>query len=317
MKIQATEVIWFNGDFVPWNEAKVHVLSHALHYASSVFEGLRAYSTPRGPAIVCLAGHVRRLQRSCQLLAMPLEYSDETLCAAIRETVLRSGHQSCYIRPVVFRGYSVLGVDPTGCPIETAIATWPHGSHFGDEARAEGIDCGFSSWRRIAPDTLPVMAKSAANYVNSQLALLEAHKHGYHDAILLDVDGYACESHGANLFLVLEGTLYTPPLGQSVLGGVTRACVLSLAQDLGMRVREQRLAREMVATADEVFLSGTAAEVTPVRSIDGIPLSGGARGPLTERLQSEYLGIVKGEIPDRHGWLSYVTDKRGTPARRS
>ena len=309
MKLEKSEVIWKNGELVPWDEARVHVIGHALSSASSGFEGLRAYETPRGTAEEYLEDHIRRLERSCRLLDIPLEYSRDALCAAVRETVRRNGHKSCYIRPFVLRGYGALGVDPTRCPVEVVIATWPHGSHFGDEAREQGIDCGFSSWRRVAQDTLPAMAKSAGNYVNSQLAIMEARRHGYHDAIVLDVAGYAAEGHGANLFVVHGETLFTPPQGHSVLSGVTRRCVLALARDFDLTVREQRIAREMVSTADEVFLTGTAAEITPVRSVDKRPIGEGTRGPLTEKLQAEYLGLVRGQLDDRHGWLSYVDRK--------
>jgi len=306
VNLEKSEVIWMNGEFIPWDKAQVHVLTHALHYATSVFEGMRAYATPRGAAIVRLADHVRRLEHSCRLLYMPLEYSGVELGEAIRATVKKNHFKSCYIRPLVFRGYSALGVDPSRCPVEVVIATFAHGAHFGDEAREQGIDCCFSSWRRVAPDTLPVMAKASGNYTNSALAILEAKRHGYHDAILLDVDGYAAESHGANMFVVHGETLYTPPLGHSVLSGITRRCVLALANDTKLTVVEQRLAREMVVTADEVFLTGTAAEITPVRSLEQRPVGSGGRGPITKELQAQYLGIVRGELEDRHGWLTLV-----------
>jgi branched-chain amino acid aminotransferase len=306
VQLDRSGVIWFNGRLVPWDEARVHVLSHALHYASSVFEGIRAYTTPRGVAIVCLKEHVERLLRSCKLAELPLAHSREVLTTAILTTVRENRQGECYIRPLVFRGLGVLGVDPTDCPVDVAIATWPYGPHFGAAARAEGIDVGVSSWRRMAPDTLPAMVKAAANYFNSQLAVMEARRHGYHDAILLDVDGFACEAHGSNLFVALDGTLYTPPMGESILGGITRRCAMTLARELGLDVREQRIAREMLTTADEVFLSGTAAEITPVRSVDGKPIGNGARGPTTAKLQSEYLRLVRGEVPDRHGWLTHI-----------
>ena len=308
MKLEKSDVIWFNGEFVAWDEARIHVLSHGLHYASSVFEGLRAYGTPGGPAIVGLEAHVRRLVKSCALVEMPLPYSEEQLTKAICETVSRNGMtDGCYVRPIVFRGYEELGVDPRGCPVECAIAVWPHGSHFGAEALELGITAAVSSWRRMAPDTHPAMVKSAANYLNSQLALLEARRHGYDDAIILDVDGFACETHGANLFVVLDGVIHTPPIGESILAGVTRANILQLARAEGLPIAEQRLPREFLATADEVFVTGTAAEVTPVRELDGRPIGTGVRGPITERLQSAYLQIVRGQMPDRFGWLTLLT----------
>jgi branched-chain amino acid aminotransferase len=309
MQLSKSGVIWFNGRFVPWEQARVHVLSHALHYATSVFEGLRAYETPKGLAVVCLREHVERLFGSCKILDLPLDYTREQLAEAICATVQKNERGSCYIRPIVFRGLGVLGVDPTGSPVDVAIATWPHGAHYGAEGLAKGIDVCVSSWRRMAPDTHPAMAKAAANYLNSELAVMEARRLGFQDAILLDVDGFACEGHGSNLFVVLGGVVHTPPLGESILAGVTRRCILTLLREARVEVREQRIAREMLIVADEVFLTGTAAEVTPVRAVDGKPVGAGGRGPITERLQREFLGIVRGEREDRHGWLTRVAEQ--------
>ena len=306
MQLQKTESIWLNGRLVPWDEAQVHVLSHALHYASSVFEGIRAYATPSGPAVLRLREHVERLLVSCRIVRLPLTQTADELCAAVLATVAASRLESCYIRPVVFRGYGTMGVNPTPCPVDVAIPVWPHGAHFGPEKRQQGIALGVSSWRRIAPDTIPAMAKSAANYLNSQLVLLEAKEHGYDDGIALDVSGYVSETSGANLFVVRHGRLHTPPVVSSILAGITRDCVVQLAAELGIEVVEERLPREMLFVADEVFVTGTAAEVTPVRAIDGIAIGPGSRGPVTQRLQERYLELATGRAPDVHGWMTPV-----------
>ena len=304
MKLEKAEVIWFNGELVPWDEARVHVLTHALHYASSVFEGVRVYATPAGPAVLELRAHAERLVRSSRIVGLPLERGVEEIERAILETVRRNRHDSCYVRPVVFRGYGEMGVDPSRCPVDMIVATWPLGTHFGPQATSDGITACVSSWRRMAPDTLPAMAKSAANYLNSQLIVLEARRLGCDEGIALDFEGYASEASGANLFVVSDGSLITPPAWAGILPGITRKCVLALARELGIEVREQRIPREQLYVADEVFLTGTAAEITPVRSIDGRDVGGGRAGPITRRLQGEFFGLVRGKLPDRHGWLT-------------
>jgi len=306
MPIKKSDKIWFNGEFVPWDEAKIHVMSHALHYGSSVFEGIRAYHTVNGTAVWLLDGHVKRLFDSAKIYRMEIPYSFEEIRKAILETIRVNGHLSCYIRPIAFRGYGEIGVDPRGCPVDVAIATIEWGRYLGQEAIEQGVDVCISSWRRMAPDTLPALAKCGANYANSQLMKLEALEHGYAEAIALDMAGYVSEGSGENLFIVRNGTLITPPLGFSVLGGLTRGAVLTLAQDLGIPVQEQAIPRELLYIADEVFFTGTAAEITPIRSIDRVPIGAGRRGPITERLQVEFFGITEGEIPDRHGWLTPV-----------
>ncbi len=306
MSIPKAEVIWFNGEFVPWDEAKTHVLSHVLHYGSGVFEGIRAYSTPDGPAVLGLDLHVDRFFKSCKLIYMLLDQTQEQVRDAILETVRRNGHEACYVRPLAFRGYGEMGVNPTGCPVEVIIATWEWGAYLGADALEKGVKVGTSSWRRIAPSTLPSMAKASGNYINSQLTVIEARRHGYHEGIVLDVDGYACEGSGENLFIVQDGRILTPPLGASVLAGITRGYMIQLAQEAGIEVVEQRLAREMLLTADEMFFTGTAAEVTPVKEMDGQPIGEGSRGPITRSLQEEYFGIIHGEREDRHGWLTPV-----------
>lgn len=304
--MQTSEFIWFNGEFIRWEEAKIHVLSHVAHYGSGVFEGLRAYATPGGPAVLGLAAHVTRLFRSCKIMDLPLPFTRVQISEAIIATVRQNGHAACYIRPLVFRGYGELGVLPTGCPVEFIIATLEWGTLHGAEALEKGVDVGVSSFRRIAPDTHPAMAKAVGNYVNSQMIILEAKRHGYAEGIVLDSEGFVCEASGANVFLVYDNALYTPPIGESILPGVTRSYVIQLAQDLGIPVRQERIAREMLYMADEVFMTGTAAEITPVRSVDRRRVGSGTRGPVATILQQAFFGIIRGERPDLHGWLTHV-----------
>jgi len=304
--IKESQWIWFDGRFVPWGEARVHVLAHALHYGSSVFEGIRAYATPTGAAIFRLDAHVARLFDSCRIARMPIPYTPQQIADAIAETVSRNDLRSCYIRPLVFRGYEVLGVDPRACPVQVAIAAFEWGAYLGTEAIEQGVDVGVSSWRRMAPDTFPALAKIGGQYVNSQFIVMEARDRGFVEAIALDIYGYVAEGSGENLFLVHRGALYTPPLGASVLGGITRDSVITIARDLGYIVHEQLIPREMLYIADEVFFTGTAAEVTPIRSVDGQPVGEGRRGPITERIQREFFRITQGQVPDRYGWLRHV-----------
>jgi len=306
MPINKSDKIWFNGEFVPWDEAQIHVMTHALHYGSSVFEGIRAYKTVTGPAVWLFDGHLKRLFDSAKIYRMEIPYSFNEIKEAILETIRVNGHEACYIRPIAFRGYGEIGVDPRGCPVDVVIATIELGRYLGQEAIERGVDVCVSSWRRMAPDTFPALAKSGANYANSQLIKLEALGNGYAEGIAMDVAGYVSEGSGENLFIVRNGTLITPPLSFSVLGGLTRGAVMTLAQDLGLSVQEQAVPRELLYIADEVFFTGTAAEITPVRSIDKMPIGAGRRGPVTERLQVEFFGITEGEIPDRHGWLTPV-----------
>jgi branched-chain amino acid aminotransferase len=306
MPISKSDKIWFNGEFVPWDEAQVHVMTHALHYGSSVFEGIRAYKTVTGPAVWLFDGHLKRLFDSAKIYRMEIPYSFDEIKEAILETIRVNGHEACYIRPIAFRGYGEIGVDPRSCPVDVAIATIELGRYLGQEAIERGVDVCVSSWRRMAPDTFPALAKSGANYANSQLIKMEALGNGYVEGIAMDVAGYVSEGSGENLFIVRNGTLITPPLSFSVLGGLTRGAVITLAQDLGLPVQEQAIPRELLYIADEVFFTGTAAEITPIRSIDKMPIGAGRRGPVTERLQVEFFGITEGEIPDRHGWLTPV-----------
>ncbi len=306
MSIEPTSWIWHNGKLVPWDEARVHVFAHALHYGSSVFEGIRAYATSRGPTVLGLEPHVRRLFDSCKVYRMPIPYQPEDILQAILETIRANDLQSCYIRPLVFRGLGVISLDPRPCPVEMIIGTIAMGQFLGDESLKNGIDVGVSTWQRLAPNTFPAMAKIGGQYINSQLIVMEAHDRGFAEGIALNVAGYVSEGSGENLFLVKDGVLYTPPLVASILGGITRTFVIQLARDLGCTVREEMIAREMLYLADELFFTGTAAEVTPVRSVDGIPVGAGERGPVTARLQEQFFGIVSGEIEDRFGWMTPV-----------
>lgn len=306
MPMKKTEKIWFNGEFVPWDEAKTHVMSHVVHYGSSVFEGIRSYSTKNGPAVFCLEGHVERLFYSAKVVRMEIPYSKEQIAEAIVETVRVNNVPACYIRPVVFRGYDSLGVDPRSCPVDVAIGVIEWGAYLGQEAIEQGVDVCISSWNRMAPNTHPAMAKIGGNYVNSQLVKMEALRHGYAEGIALDVRGYVSEGSGENLFMVKKGVITTPPLVASILGGITRECVMTLAKELDYTVQEQAIPREALYMADELFFTGTAAEITPIRSVDGIPVGSGSRGPMTEALQEQFFGITTGELPDRHGWLTHV-----------
>jgi branched-chain amino acid aminotransferase len=303
-----TEKIWHNGRFIPWEEATIHVLSHVVSYGSSVFEGIRCYASPAGPAIFRLREHVRRMLDSAKVYRMEnLGYSAAQLAEAMLELVRVNRLDSCYIRPIVIRGYGEMGVNPLKNPIDVYIACWSWGKYLGDEALAEGVDVCVSSWNRIAPNTLPALAKAGANYMNSQLIKMEALANGYSEGIALDAAGYVSEGSGENIFVVRDGRIHTPPLGNSVLPGITRDSVLTLAGELGIQVVESIVPREMLYIADEVFFSGTAAEITPIRSIDRIVIGKGRRGPVTERLQKEFFAIVSGAKPDRHGWLTTVS----------
>lgn len=300
------DYIWFNGELVEWDKATIHVLSHVVHYGSSVFEGVRCYDSAKGPAIFRLHDHTRRLFNSAKIYRMLMPYSEEQVDQACRDVIKANGLRSGYLRPIAFRGYGTLGVDPRNCPIEVVVAAMNWGKYLGDEALEQGVDVGISSWSRIAPNTIPAMAKAAANYMNSQLIKLEAAQHGYSEGIALDVDGYISEGSGENLFLVRDGKLITPPLGASVLPGITRDTIITLARDQGLTVVEERIPREALYLVDELFFTGTAAEITPIRSVDGIQVGIGKRGPITAQLQESFFGVITGELEDRWGWLDFV-----------
>ena len=302
-----TEKIWHNGRFIRWDEATIHVLSHVVSYGSSVFEGIRCYSTPAGPAVFRLREHVRRMVDSARIYRMEnLGFSPAQLAEAMLELVRVNHMDACYIRPIVLRGYGEVGVNPLKNPIDVYIACWEWGQYLGEEALAEGVDVCVSSWTRLAPNTLPAMAKAGANYMNSQLIKMEALANGYTEGIALDAAGYVSEGSGENIFVVRDGKIHTPPLGASVLPGITRDAILTLARDLGIPLVEAIVPREMLYIADEVFFSGTAAEITPIRSVDRVPVGKGRRGPVAEKLQKEFFGIISGAIPDRHNWLTPV-----------
>jgi branched-chain amino acid aminotransferase len=308
MTFPRSDVIWMNGKLVPWDDANIHIGSHVIHYGSAVFEGVRCYNTPEGPAIFRLDAHTERLFNSAKIYRMDMPYTFEELSRAQLETVAANKKEACYIRPIVYRGYGQLGVNPFPCPVDVAIMVWDWGRYLGQEALETGVDVCVSSWARIAPNTLPAMAKTSANYMNSQLIKMEAIKAGYVEGIALDSDGYLSEGSGENLFLVKNGTLLTPPLVSSVLPGITRDTVVQLARRLRIPVEEARLPREMLYISDEVFMTGTAAEITPVRSVDKITIGKGARGPVTEALQKAFFDVIECRVPDEYGWLTPVKE---------
>ncbi|WP_297899950.1 branched-chain amino acid transaminase [Methanobrevibacter sp.] len=298
--------IWMDGEFVDWNDANIHVLSHVVHYGSSVFEGLRCYKNPNGSAIFRLNEHVERLFESAKIYKMPIPFTKTDISNAIKEVVAVNKLESCYIRPLAYRGYKELGVSPLNCPVNTTIAVWEWGTYLGDEAMENGVDIGVSSWRRLAPDTMPSLAKAGANYMNAQLAKLEAIENGFDEAIMLDYHGFVGEGSGENIFLVKDDVIYTPSLSSSILKGITRDSVIKIAEGLGYEVSQEKIPREMLYLADEVFFSGSAAEVTPIRSIDRIEIGTAKRGPITEKIQSEFFSIVDGKTEDKFDWLSYI-----------
>ncbi len=304
--LKASSKIWHNGELIPWDEATVHVCSHVMHYASAVFEGIRCYKTENGPAVFRLEEHIKRLVNSARIYRMPIDYDHDGLEEACLETIRANEMESCYIRPLVFRGYHSLGVNPLPCPIEVYIAVWEWGKYLGPEALEEGVDVTVSTWQRAAQNTFPGLAKCAANYMNAQLIKMEALEHGYSEGIALDTRGHVSEGSGANIFLVYAGRILTPSLAASVLPGITRDTVMKLAAELGYTAEEADIPREMLYIADEVFFTGTAAEITPIRSIDKVPVGIGRRGPITEALQTRFFDLVEGRAEDVYGWLTPV-----------
>jgi branched-chain amino acid aminotransferase len=308
--MKPTAKIWHNGRLIDWDDARIHVLAHVTSYGSSVFEGIRCYATRNGPAIFRGRDHMRRLLDSAKIYRFDLRYTVDELMQAMDELVRVNGLASCYFRPLVIRGYGDIGVLPGKNPIETYIACWEWGKYLGDDALAKGVDVCVSSWTRIAPNTLPAMAKAGANYMNAQLIRMEAHLNGYTEGIALDEAGYVSEGSGENIFVVRDGKIITPPLGASVLPGITRDTVMQLAQAAGIPIVESLVPREMLYIADEVFFSGTAAEITPIRSVDKITIGSGVRGPVTEKLQRMFFDLVEGNVPDTHGWLTPISGSR-------
>ncbi|MEM8530148.1 MAG: branched-chain amino acid transaminase [Chloroflexota bacterium] len=306
MPITPTKHIWFNGELVPWENATVHVMSHALHYGSSVFEGIRCYQTPKGPAIFRLTPHTRRLFDSAKIYRMELPYSVDDINAACKTVIRDNGLTNAYLRPLVWRGYGEIGVFPLKNPVEIMVAGFEWGAYLGADALENGIDVAVSSWSRVAPNTIPAMAKAGGNYLSSQLIVMEAHRHGYVEGIALGVDGNVSEGSGENLFLIRDGVIYTPPITAALLPGITRDAVMKIAQSLAYEVREQNLPRESLYLADELFFTGTAAEVSAIRSVDQMPIGSGKRGPITTAIQKAFFGLFSGETEDQWGWLEYV-----------
>jgi branched-chain amino acid aminotransferase len=304
MAIRTTEWIWFNGKLIPWNDARVHVMTHALHYGSSVFEGIRVYQTPDGPRVFRLAAHTRRMFDSARIHRIDIPWTPDVINAACRDVVTRNKLGSAYIRPIAFRGYGEVGLaPPPGHPVDVAIAAWEWGAYLGAGALEQGVDVCISSWQRAAPNTIPTLAKAGGNYLSSTLISLEARERGFAEGIALSTNGTVSEGAGENLFLVRDGAIVTPATTDSVLQGITRDAVMTLARDLGIPIREQGIPREMLYVADEIFLTGTAAEITPVRSVDRITVGSGTRGPVTTALQNAFFGLFNGRTTDKWGWL--------------
>jgi len=310
MAIKASDYIWYNGQQIPWDAAKLHVMAHVINYGSSLFEGIRCYQTTKGPAVFRLRDHMQRLLDSCKIYRVDVDYSLEELCHATVELVAKNNVSPCYIRPIVLRGYGQVGVNPFNSPTDVYIVNYEWGKYLGSADADEGVDVCVSSWSRLAPNTMPTMAKSGANYMNSQLIKMEAIVNGYAEGIALDVNGHVSEGSGENVFVVHKGRIYTPPLGNSVLPGITRNSVLHIAQELGISVVEQIIPREMLYICEELFFSGTAAEITPIHSVDKIVVGTGAAGPVTKAVRKAFYGIVNGTHEDRFGWLTAVPVKQ-------
>jgi branched-chain amino acid aminotransferase len=306
MAFSGTGRIWMNGGLVDWADAKIHIASHVVHYGSGVFEGARCYNTPRGSACFRLDTHMKRLYDSARIYRMEPQVDQATLTEAVLETIRANEQKACYIRPIIYRGYNALGVNPFPCPVDAAVLTWEWGAYLGKDALENGVDVRIASWARSAPNTFPTLAKTSANYANSSLIKMEAITEGYSEGIALDTFGYLSEGSGQNLFIVREGTIYTPPLTASILPGITRNSVITIARDLGYKVREEMLPRELLYICDEAFFAGTAVEITPIRSVDKIAVGDGKRGPITAAIQKAYFDIINGEVPDRYGWLTFV-----------
>jgi branched-chain amino acid aminotransferase len=303
-----TAFIWRDGELLPWDDARIHVMSHVVHYGSSVFEGMRAYETPTGGALFRAREHMRRLHDSARIYRMPLKWSVDELVQATIDTMQANELKGCYLRPIAIRTGEEMGVFGMNAPVETFIICWHWGRYLGEEALTNGVDVCISSWRRAAPSTFPAMAKAGGNYLNSQLAKMEARLDGFSEGIMLDVDGHVAEGSGENLFVIRDGVLFTAPLSAGILSGITRDSIVTIARDQGYEVQERLMPREFLYVADEIFFSGTAAEITPIRSVDRIPVGEGKPGPITKAIQSEYLGVVTGRMPDRYGWLTPVPE---------
>lgn len=305
-KMQA-DYIWMNGEIIPWEQATVHVFTHALHYGSSTFEGIRAYEMTGGPAIFRGPEHFERLLYSCKVARIPSPLTVDEWMEVAKAVLQKNGHRSAYIRPLIFRGYESLGVDGRGCPVEAVLATVPWGRYLGAEAIENGVDVQVSSWQRMASNMLSPMAKIGGQYVSSQNVVMEAKDNGFVEGIALDIHGHVSEGSGENIFVIYKDVIYTPPLASSILGGITRDSAITIAKDLGYELQEQAMSREMLYLADEIFFTGTAAEITPVRSVDRLPVGDGSRGPVTKAIQEVFFGLVEDDAPDKWGWLTPVT----------
>ncbi len=306
MAFDENSKIWKNGKFIDWKDATIHLASHVVHYGSCVFEGARCYKTKKGSAVFRLTEHNQRLFNSAKIYRMAIPYSLEEMNEACREVVRINNYEEAYLRPIAYRGYGSLGVDPTNCPVDVAILTWKWGAYLGVEALESGVDVKISTWNRFAPNTMPTLAKAGANYMNSQLIKLEANEDGYSEGIALTNRGTISEGSGENIFIIIRGRIITPPSVDSILPGITRDSAIQIAHELGYEVIEQAILREMLYIADEIFFTGTAAEVTPIRSVDRIQIGEGKRGPITKKIQKRFFDILSGEIEDKHGWLDYI-----------
>jgi branched-chain amino acid aminotransferase len=298
--------VWMNGKLVPWKDANIHIASHVIHYGSSLFEGFRAYDTPKGSVIFRLDAHIKRLYNSCKMYRIEIPFTQDQFEKAVIDTIKANDFKECYIRPVVYRGYGALGVDPFPNPIDSAILVWEWGQYLGDGALENGVDVKISTWQRMAPNTFPALAKSGANYMNSQLIKMEAILEGYVEGIGLNASGHISEGSGENIFLVMDGKIYTPPLSASILPGIIRDSVIHLAKDLDISLTEETIPREMLYIADEIFFTGSAAEITPIRSVDKINIGKNKRGPITKIIQDEYFAYINGEREDKYNWLIYI-----------
>jgi len=306
MSFPAVEYIWKNGELVKWDDARVHVLTHALHYGSGVFEGIRCYETPDGPAVFRLTEHMARLKQSAKMLFMDLDYTVEELCQIVVDTIKANNLKECYIRPLVFRGYGVMGLDPTPAPVEFIVAVWPWGSYLGEDSLTKGVEVGVSSWRQRSYNASPPAIKAVGNYLNSSFARMEANRHGYNEGIMLNEIGQVAEGTGENLFAIKDEVLYTPLVSDGILVGITRDSVMDIARDFGYKVVEQSMVRTDIYTADEFFMTGTAAELVPVRACDGVQIGQGGAGPITLKLQKAYFDAVTGKTEAYKHWLTYV-----------
>ncbi len=304
--MEETKYIWHGGKLIPWREATVHVMTHALHYGSSIFEGIRVYDTDKGPVFLCLESHLKRLFNSAKIYRMEMSLSLDELNRVCHEVIAANELRSAYVRPIAFRGYGAITVYGSSDPAEVSVAAFPWGAYLGEGTAESGVDVGVSSWTRLAPNTLPTMAKAGGNYLSSQLISMEAHRHGYAEGIGLDASGNLSEGAGENVFIVRDGILFTPPLSAAVLPGITRGITIELAHRLGIETREENLPRETLYIADEVFMTGTATEIAPIRSVDGIQVGAGKRGLVTEKLQKSFFGLFDGTTEDTHGWLERV-----------